>query len=513
MTVINPSSISGITSITMPSGDGNVLTIHTNDGTERFRIDSSGNVKVGSACTISQDGDVFFTGVTTATTFTGAHSGSGANLTSLPAAQLTGALPAISGANLTGIAATDNVRTGILDVAGVSTFRNTMNVGAAVTISESGIEASGIGITVANINGTQIGGRRNIIINGAMNIAQRSTSASTTNGYATVDRFQVNFSGTDESPQQQQVDVASGTSPFGEGFRKALRITNGNQTSGAAAADYIRTLYYVEAQDMANSGWDYKDPNSSLTISFWVKVSVAQIYYWNFAVFDGTAKMYYFSQTLSANTWTKIIHTLPGHADLQYDNNNAAGMYIQFYQYRGTNNTGTVTAEQWNNYDTSILTPDQVTTWYTTNDATYEITGVQLEVGPQATPFEHRSYNEEIKLCERYFQTSFEKGQEPTYGVAKCVYNAGRPYSSSYVSGFGCDYRTEMRATPSVTFYTSDNGSSSTANNVSGFNGSSWNNYSANHHSSSSTKKLTFDGNWHSGITLYQFNYKADSEL
>ena len=84
MTVINPNSISGITSITLPSGDGNVLTIHTNDGTERFRIDSSGNVKVGSACTISPDGDVFFTGVTTATTFTGAHSGSGANLTSLP---------------------------------------------------------------------------------------------------------------------------------------------------------------------------------------------------------------------------------------------------------------------------------------------------------------------------------------------------------------------------------------------------------------------------------------------
>jgi len=107
MTVINPNSISGITSITMPSGDGNVLTIHTNDGTERFRIDSSGNVKVGSACTISQDGDVFFTGVTTATTFTGAHSGSGANLTSLPAAQLTGTLPAISGANLTNLDASD----------------------------------------------------------------------------------------------------------------------------------------------------------------------------------------------------------------------------------------------------------------------------------------------------------------------------------------------------------------------------------------------------------------------
>ena len=102
MTVINPNSISGITSITLPSGDGNVLTIHTNDGTERFRIDSSGNVKVGSAATISPDGDLFVTGVTTA----GGHfAGSGANLTSLPAAQITGTLPAISAANLTNVPA------------------------------------------------------------------------------------------------------------------------------------------------------------------------------------------------------------------------------------------------------------------------------------------------------------------------------------------------------------------------------------------------------------------------
>ena len=113
MTVINPKSISGITSITMPSGADNVLTIHTTDGTERFRIDSSGNVKVGSAATISPDGDLFVTGVCTATTLSGAASGltgalpaiSAANLTNIPAANVTGTLPAISGANLTNLAA------------------------------------------------------------------------------------------------------------------------------------------------------------------------------------------------------------------------------------------------------------------------------------------------------------------------------------------------------------------------------------------------------------------------
>ena len=327
MTVINPNSISGITSITLPSGGDNVLTIHTNDGVERFRIDSSGNVKVGSACTISPDGDVFFTGVCTATTL----AGSGANLTALPAAQLTGTLPAISGANLTGIAATDNVRTGILDVAGVSTFRNTMNVGAAVTISESGIEASGIGITVANINGGQIGGRRNIIINGAMMIAQRGTSStSTDNTLNTLDRFRVTFNGQDEAITQEQVDVASGTSPYTEGFRKSIKLTNGNQTSGVNVQDYVRIGYGIEAQDIANSGWNYTSSSSFITMSFWVKSSVAQSFKVELYTDDGTAQNFSFDTgSLSADTWTKVIKTIPGNSNLTFNNDTGEGSYIQ----------------------------------------------------------------------------------------------------------------------------------------------------------------------------------------
>ena len=151
------------------------------------------------------DTGVDLAGIVTATTFSGSGASltnlpaanvtgtlpaiSGANLTNLPAANLTGTLPAISGASLTGMASTDNVRTGILDVAGISTFRNTMNVGAAVTISESGIEATGVGITCANINGGRVGGRRNLVINGAMLIAQRGTSSTSGTGACqTVDR-------------------------------------------------------------------------------------------------------------------------------------------------------------------------------------------------------------------------------------------------------------------------------------------------------------------------------------
>jgi len=450
MTVINPSSISGITSITMPSGDGNVLTIHTNDGTERFRIDSSGNVKVGSACTISQDGDVFFTGVTTATTFTGAHSGSGANLTSLPAAQLTGTLPAISGANLTGIAATDNVRTGILDVAGVSTFRNTMNVGAAVTISESGIEASGIGITCANINGGAIGGRRNLIINGAMEVAQRGTSSTgTTYG---LDRMKQEHSGTDEAPTYAQVDVSSGTTPYTEGFRKALKITNGNQTSGAGSSDYVYWWTVLEAQNVAKSGWNYTSASSFITISFWIKSSVAQNFYGFLQTADGTSQsLAYETGSLTADTWTKIVKTIPGNSNLQFDNDANAGLYwAPARAFDGTDRTASMSLDTWATYSGSSRTPDATSTWYTTNDATLEITGLQMEVGPQATAFEHRSFGEELALCQRYFYMhAFGSGvaspDSSPMGVAT---------QYSITSFFGpIQYPVRMRAHPS--FYKS----------------------------------------------------------
>ena len=290
---------------------------------------------------------------------------------------------------------------------------------------------------------TSVGGgqlsHRNIIINGAMTVAQRGQS-STSSGYHTVDRFQVNNSATDEAPTQAQVDVASGTTPYTLGFRKALKVTNGNQTSGAGASDFIRALYYVEAQDLANSGWNYKSSSSYITLSFWVKASVAQTYYTNVRAFDGTQKMYYFSYTLSADTWTKVTHTFPGHADITFDNDTGQGIYIQWYQFRGTNNTGPVTANQWHDLATSTFTPDQDSTWYTTNDATWEMTGVQLEVGDTATSFEHRSFSDELIRCQRYYQQY----------VNPCCTGV-IPDNGSKAYSIGLQFQTRMRAVPTLT--------------------------------------------------------------
>ena len=325
----------------------------------------------------------------------------------------------------------------------VDAIRHNSATSDAITMASDGTCTT----KITSVGGGQLS-HRNIIINGAMTVAQRGQS-STSSGYHTVDRFQVNNSATDEAPTQAQVDVASGTTPYSLGFRKALKVTNGNQTSGAGASDFIRTLYYIEAQDLANSGWNYKSRSSYITLSFWVKESVAQTYYTNFRVFDGTQKMYYFSYTLSADTWTKVTHTIPGHADISFDNDTGQGMYIQWYQFRGTNNTGPVTANQWHDLATSTFTPDQDSTWYTTNDATWEMTGVQLEVGDTATSFEHRSYGEELRRCYRYFQRLTSSDNYQWVSLVSF-------YSGSEIHGFLKHFDT-MRAVPTLSADTGAN--------------------------------------------------------
>ena len=275
--------------------------------------------------------------------------------------------------------------------------------------SIKGVGASAAAITVNNTDGTCTANitnkpNRNLIINGAMQVAQRGTS-STTSGIHTVDRIGCDFGGADENPTQEQVDVAAGTTPYSLGFRKAFKITNGNQTSGAGASDYVRTAYKIEAQDVANSGWNYTSSSSNITLSFWVKSSVSKDFNFLIHTTDGTGKLYPMTTgTLSADTWTKVTKTIPGLSNLTFDNNNGSGIIFQIYQYLGTTYTaGSVTNNQWQNYSPTEQTPDQSSAWWTTNDATFELTGVQLEVGSVATDFEHRSFAQEIQSCYRYY--------------------------------------------------------------------------------------------------------------
>ena len=402
-------------------------------------------------------------------------------------------------------------------LAGVTTVTS-VKVGAAVTISESGIEASGIGITCANINGTQIGGRRNIVINGAMQVAQRGTS-STTNGDLTVDRIHQEFSGTDEAPTFAQVDVASGTTPYTNGFRKALKITNGNQTGGAGTSDMMAAVYKFEAQDVANSGWNYTSASSFITLSYWVKSSVAQNFYGRFQTHDGTSQNYPFETgSLTADTWTKITNTIPGNSNLQFDNDVNLGMSLELSTFRGTDKTGSVSLNAWAAYGGGTTrTPDQTSTWYTTNDATFEITGLQLEVGAQATAFEHRSFGEELLLCQRYFCKSYDIGTAPATATFVGAIH-GRNYDAS--SGRSANpifvyFVSRMRAQPTMTFYAGDGQSNkySTGSTVGGTDLTSENTFGTSFiNSESGIFHCDFNDSV-SAAHLYAFQYTAAAEL
>jgi len=346
-------------------------------------------------------------------------------------------------------------------LAGVTTVTS-VKVGAAVTISESGIEASGIGITCANINGGQIGGRRNIIINGAMMIAERGTSSTATdNDLNTLDRFRVTFGGTDEAVTQAQVDVSSGdTGPYQEGFRKALKLTNGNQTSGAGAADYVRIGYGIEAQDIANSGWNYTSSSSFITLSFWVNSSVSQSFKVELYADDGTAQNFSFDTgTLSAGTWTKIVKTIPGNSNLTFDDNTGEGLYIRWLPFFGTDfSTSSYTEDTWAAYSSSARIKDMTSTWYTTNDATFELTGVQLEVGSQVTPFEHRSKGEELSLCQRYYYKHVDGNNQDI---------AAGMYYTANLCAFSVKFPVSMRGAPTLDYVSSSDAYTIYSNNQS----------------------------------------------
>ena len=403
-----------------------------------------------------------------------------------------------------------NGAVGVTSVVTTTATITTAKVGAAVTISESGIEASGIGITCANINGTQIGGRRNLIINGAMEVAQRGTSfTGTTYG---LDRMKQEHSGTDEAPTYAQVDVSSGTSPYTEGFRKALKITNGNQTSGAGSSDYLYFWYILEAQDLAKSGWNYTSASSFITISFWIKSSVAQNFYGFLQTADGTdMSLAYETGSLTADTWTKIVKTIPGNSNLQFDNDANAGLYwAPARAFDGTDRTASMSLDTWATYSGSSRTPDATSTWYTTNDATLEFTGLQMEVGSQATAFEHRSFAEELSLCRRYYQQ---------YTNIVGTGYASDSANTSYHHGF--TFPVEMRSAPtySITNTGSTAGQYVTDGNnnvsISSLSGGDFQTHNMAVHYNLSGDLTNFSAAHLFGVdsTTYQTTHKLSSEL
>jgi len=325
--------------------------------------------------------------------------------------------------------------------------------------SIKGVSASTAAISIDNSSGTCTANitnnlsNRNLIINGAMQVAQRATTNNTAGAsstYKTLDRYMVQIQAGTLTESQQ--DLSSSDTPYTLGFRKYMRILN-QSGIGAGAAQYAEIDQRIEAQNIAQSGWNYTSSSSYITLSFWVRASVAQAYVAVLYSNDGTQRHYPFEikdsggSTLSANTWTKITKTIPGDSGITINNDNGNGATLSFIAAYGTNYTSSSGSfDAWNTTGGGTdRWPDMTTTWATTTNATFDITGVQLEVSDHATDFEHRSYGQELALCQRYYYEDPDISHRMADGQVACN------TTGNYTLPVGSVHPTTMRANPTLT--------------------------------------------------------------
>jgi len=332
----------------------------------------------------------------------------------------------------------------------VNNLQNTSTTDGGISINASGH------VTVDGVAMPSSGplSNRNLVINGAMQVAQRGTS-STATGVRTVDRFESSWGG--GAVTMTQESLTSG-SPYNEGFRNYVRLTN--TTAATSGTNYRELVYKIEGQDLASSGWNYTSSSSYVTISFWVRSSVSQDYYFYLESRDGSGQIYTFPFTLSADIWTKVTKAIPGGASIQIDNDADLGANFNIVPFYGTTYTDSGnTDETWRARDASSkYMLDMTNTWAGTTDATFDLTGVQVEVGSVATPFEHRSFGDELARCQRYFARSYSYGTATGTASRNGAVLSTAYTQIAYASAGTAFFPVEMRAVPSVTIYSTSTG-------------------------------------------------------
>jgi hypothetical protein len=279
-------------------------------------------------------------------------------------------------------------------------------------------------------------GFRNRIINGDMRIDQRNAGASVTpgNGNYTLDRWTIQV--TQSSKLSVQQNDGSVTPPVG--FTNYLGITSLSAYS-VVSTDQFLVSQYIEGLNTADLAWGTANAKT-VTVSFWARSSLTGTFS---GVIQNSAadRNYPFTYAISvADTWEYKTVTIPGDTTGTWLTTNGRGLRLLFSV--GNGSTYAATAGAWTS--TGFITAATGTTSVVgTSGATWYITGVQLEVGSVATPFERRPYGTELSLCQRYFQV-----------VA--VSTGSAEYLSSFVAnsatdGLGVNFLpVPMRAAPSL---------------------------------------------------------------
>ena len=276
----------------------------------------------------------------------------------------------------------------------------------------------------------QPSGRKNIVTNGAMQVAQRGTSSTglgAAAGYFTLDRWQTFLAGT--AGRFTMTQTADGPS----GFANCLKLDCTTADTSLAATERLTLLQVFEGQDVQQLKKGTSDAES-VTVSFYVKGDQAATYVCELSDGDN-ARMN--GQAFAVTTdWNRIELTFAGDTTGAFDDDNAASLYLGIWLHGGSNFTsGTFASNTWTSITHANRYAGSKTSFFDSTDRELFITGVQMEIGSQATNFEHRSFGEEFALCQRYFQ--------------KVANMPGICISSTNIVAMG-PYPVELRAKPTV---------------------------------------------------------------
>ena len=288
--------------------------------------------------------------------------------------------------------------------------------------------------SISNNQGSPFG-FKNRIINGAIVIDQRqagsnvAASAVSNGGYHTADRWAASTTQSSKLTFQQVADAPTG-------FKYSMKLTSVSAFT-PASSDYFGVMQLIEGYNVADLDYGLSTAKAT-SVSFWAKSSITGTF--SGSLFNSASKGNPFSYTISAaNTWTYVtINNIVGDtATALNSTTNGIGLYLYFSFGSGSSQLGS--AGTWQSG--TILGVTGQTNHIATNGATLQITGIQFEVGKQATPFDYRPYGTELALCQRYYIK---------YSGTGTRFYGGRTESTS-AAIWQCALPVEMRTTPTVT--------------------------------------------------------------
>jgi hypothetical protein len=304
---------------------------------------------------------------------------------------------------------------------------------------------------VASVNSGAIGGRRNIVYNGEMKVAQRSASVAglgAAAGYFTLDRWNIGL-GAASAGRFTMAQIADGPA----GFANCTKLSCTTADTSIAAGEQLIIHQALEGQDLQQ----IKKGTASaeqLTVSFWVKGNASATYVAELYDADNTRQI---SKTFAVTTsWARITLTYPADTTGAFDDDNAASLYLILWLHGGSTYTsGTLNSSAWAAV-TSANRAVGISSFFDATSRTLFFTGVQMEIGATATDFEHRTFGEELALCQRYYEKSYDyivALGTVTYNGMHVAGGDNIDPHTSFISGNFVEYTQRKRAAATVVFY------------------------------------------------------------